>query len=856
MSAAPPMEASMVCMTVVEDGPSIAFACYDEERNEILLEAVHASDDTECVVERFLQTARPNLVLINNKIVNNPYFLEMITRPPTELPGEQQNASSQVREVTQDETEQGMRPSTQALPYRLLKSSTFDIRACRMVILQKLRITSLLRQRAREHAVGYEDPNRSERTFQRNGSEPEAFQPSSYHSLAAVVNFDSKVEVQALGALVSYLQSSNFRLSVDGTVTINRIVQAKSCMYMKISASTFSALHIFSTEHHPLIAKGPGNAKEGFSLYSLLDRTQSKGGRQLLREWMAKPLVDLKAIQERQDAVEVFLQPQLQTFTGVLLSQLRRVGAVDKILTRMQKCGTQPADFLVLTKTFAAGVAISNTLQSALLPLLEQTDDESHQFLLGISQRCHTSVLRQLEQQIVDTVDCELTAETKTEAIIRRGFHEELDEKKDQQDMLADIMAEVGYTINEKHPELELSVVFVSQIGFHVALDRPMVMSHAIEVPHDFQHIFNQDDMAYFKTREMEDLDENIGDLYGLIRDMESMIIAELEEDLLESECELRESFKALSELDCILSFANCADDHGFSRPRMVEASKNRIHIKDGRHPLQEIITERDFVPNDVRIDQEQRINVITGPNFSGKSCYLRQVGVLVYMAQIGSFIPCKEAEISIVDQICANISTVETCAVPQSSFQLDLTQMASIFLRCTSGSLVLVDEFGKGTSPASGLAVLGAALKKLSIIGCKTVCTTHFMELFSMNVIQDQSDGVKARQMEIHLPQENETEAAPLFKLIDGVASSSAGLICAKKAGLHPYITERAKAIVQNIREQKGIDPVKDALLQEFEPNENQILVLQKFLLVKDWADATDSDMRDLLQKLAHIEE
>lgn len=188
-----------------------------------------------------------------------------------------------------------------------------------------------------------------------------------------------------------------------------------------------------------------------------------------------------------------------------------------------------------------------------------------------------------------------------------------------------------------------------------------------------------------------------MGDLHCVIRDTESLIISELEEDILDCEPTLREAFSSMAELDCILSLAQCATDFNFVRPEVVSADQSCVYIQQGRHPLQEIILDGGFVPNDVVIDVNNRVNIVTGPNYSGKSCYARQVGVLVYMAHIGSFLPCKKAKISITDQIFARISTVETCAVPQSSFQLDLTQMATILRQGTQHSLVLIDEFGKG---------------------------------------------------------------------------------------------------------------------------------------------------------------
>lgn len=147
-----------------------------------------------------------------------------------------------------------------------------------------------------------------------------------------------------------------------------------------------------------------------------------------------------------------------------------------------------------------------------------------------------------------------------------------------------------------------------------------------VELPKDFTLIFSQDDEAFFKCDEMGDLDKNIGDLDGLIKDTEGIIVGELEEAILEHDSELRESFLALAELDCLLAFASCAVDLKFTRPQIEPANHNRIVIQDARHPLQEIITETEFIPNNVHIDNNDRLVVLSGPNYSGKSCYLRQV--------------------------------------------------------------------------------------------------------------------------------------------------------------------------------------------------------------------------------------
>lgn len=218
-----------------------------------------------------------------NRIVNNVPLLEMVTRQPPTLP-------------TNEQEQEGVdtpSSSNSSIPYRLLKSGTFDVRVCKTIILQKLHVLSMLKQAVLDEAatalttMGRRDvrynnschhpDNSHNRNFPRDGSSMQMlFRPSSFHYLAAIIDFDSKVLVQALGALLSYLQKTVFQLEEGNNITVDRIVKAAISSYMIISPSTFSALHIFSTEHHPLIAKGQGHSKEGFSLYSLLDRTKSE----------------------------------------------------------------------------------------------------------------------------------------------------------------------------------------------------------------------------------------------------------------------------------------------------------------------------------------------------------------------------------------------------------------------------------------------------------------------------------------------------------------------------------------------------------------------------------------------------
>lgn len=408
-----------------------------------------------------------------------------------------------------------------------------------------------------------------------------------------------------------------------------------------------------------------------------------------------------------------------------------------------------------------------------------------------------------------------------------------------------------------------LRVVFLPQVGFLLALNKRIhghnpVTNEFENLPKEFMFIFTQDNDIFFKNSDMQVLDQEIGDLDAFIKDTESLIVSKLEDEILDYEFELRSTFRGLAELDCILSLASCAADFNYIRPEVVDSKNDSeavIYISSGRHPLQEIIVDNgSFIPNDTMIDASHRLNVVTGPNYSGKSCYTRQVGVLVYMTQIGSFIPCTRAKISVVDQILARMSSVETCAVPQSSFQLDLTQMATILRRSTKHSLILIDEFGKGTAPASGIAVLTAALRKLRQIKASVICSTHLLEIFSLDLLQDNVDGTKVLRMAIHEPESDEENPIPLFKLELGVSETSAGLVCAKMAGVQDSVICRAKEIIQTVKDKKSIHPVQDVINANSVVQTKARSALRMFLSVDSWLTTSSEEIQMLQQCIASM--
>lgn len=457
-AGAAPLDSAQVCMSVVEHGPRIAFAAFQEETNRIILEECVADGyETQAIAQRVLADIRPTLLLVSNKIAGNEALLDVLTTPPpnpTEgLGADNENEENDDANAVPTAVEQ---PRT--IPYRLMKTSSFELRSCKALILQ-LRVGSLMKQSTPASGAGGRGQvqlNQPQRHFPlAPDGGGQVFKVSSFHSLASIIDFESTVQVQAVGSLLSFLQSTHFRLEEGGTMFVNDIVRAKAASrHMTLSSETLSALHIFATEHHPLVAaKGSGNSKEGCSLFSLLDRTKSRCGRQRLREWMLKPLMDVDAIAERQDGVELFMLPDIKTPVSSILNYMDRIGAVDKILSRIQKCCAKPNDFLVLAKALSSAVAIVDVLREEVLWKLQQRlgpdtsqipegmeldawqlDPQAERYLACVTkllENCHAADLQNLFEKITELIDEVATQETKC-IVIRQGQHEQLDAHKKQ----------------------------------------------------------------------------------------------------------------------------------------------------------------------------------------------------------------------------------------------------------------------------------------------------------------------------------------------------------------------------------------------------------------------------------------
>jgi DNA mismatch repair protein MSH5 len=361
-----------------------------------------------------------------------------------------------------------------------------------------------------------------------------------------------------------------------------------------------------------------------------------------------------------------------------------------------------------------------------------------------------------------------------------------------------------------------------------------------------FRFVFQQAGVHYFKHSIVEELDGSVGDIKSDIADRQRTLLIQLEDALLDAECTLQQLSTSLSTLDALISLGTLAVEQRLVAPEIVE-QPGAILIKAGRHLLQELTVDN-FVPNDTFLTAEKNVALISGPNTSGKSVYLKQVALIVYLAHIGSFVPCERARISLVDRIFTRIASTESVSAPHSAFALVLQQVSRMLRSATPRSLCLVDEFGKGTMPVDGIALLAAVVKHFADRGGAGMFVLHFTEILHDAVLTAEvMQKVSCFRMETMLHRSAEVEGTgvnegeeycertPLYVLKNGVATSSEGIPCARSAGVEDAVLRRAAQVKYLVSQRQPIPPVAACSRSLFQ-NSQHVRLLDLFLRVKDW--------------------
>jgi len=583
-----------------------------------------------------------------------------------------------------------------------------------------------------------------------------------FYSIASIDHLElNNKEIEVLGALFKYLETINFGPMKH--LSLPRVIRKSDSM--QLDASTIENLNLFRLER-----KG--------SLFEILDATITGMGKRRLRQWLLSPLTDREKIEERLDAVQTFYSDRH------LLDELREyfenVFDIERITTRLSTDKTTPRDLLSLRTSLAA------------LPLIKELISTEASFeRLSDRLELFPEELALLQRSIMD----EPSAAVGEGKVIREGFDHELDSLRDLLDHSVEKMKAIEAAEKKSTGISSLKVKFNKVFGYFLEVPK----SQTDKVPQNYTRKQTLVNSERYITEELKEFEDKILSANDKIQTLERALFLDVCSRLLNSLQRLKAVSKVLSEIDSLQSLAAVARKYNYSRPRFSDDGK--VRISNSRHPIVERFVS-DFTPNDVSLSRSENFFIVTGPNMSGKSTFIRQVALLSIMAQVGSFVPADEALLSIYDRVFTRIGARDELASGKSTFLVEMMETATILSKATEDSLVILDEVGRGTSTFDGISIAWAVSEFIyEAVGCHTIFATHFTELTELS---NMYRGIKNKTARII---ETDSGIVFLHKVIDGVANSSHGIEVAKLAGVPETVLSRAKEILKVIAKQSALD-------------------------------------------------
>ncbi|MBL8060383.1 MAG: DNA mismatch repair protein MutS [Chthonomonas sp.] len=509
-----------------------------------------------------------------------------------------------------------------------------------------------------------------------------------------------------------------------------------------------------------------------FTLLSVLDQTVTSPGARLLKRWIEQPLLDAKSISARHDAVERFVKVGLHR--ADLRDALARFSDLERLVGRCSAGLAGPRDLAAMRTTL---VALPN-LEAPLSKVNEGRIAELYNMIGD-----HSELASLLDEAVMNDPPHSM----REGGIIKPGYDAELDKLRDISRDGRKFIAELEQAERERTGIATLKVGFNNVFGYYLEVSK----LHQSKVPQDFIRKQTTANAERYITAQLKDHENAVLGASDKAQALEGELFIRLRTRISEHSATLLQTARALAELDVLSCLAEVAVSRDYRRPEIVE--DDILEIETGRHPVVEA-NAPNFVPNDSSFDGDERLMVLTGPNMSGKSTYLRQVATIVLLAQIGSFVPARKAKLGLCDRIFARIGAKDEIALGQSTFMVEMTESAFILNHATESSLVVLDEVGRGTSTFDGLAIAWAMLERLSEIGSKTMFATHYHQL---NVLADQLPGVANYRVSV---KEVGDDIVWTHKVLPGGTDRSYGIHVARKAGVPRPVLERASEILEGL--------------------------------------------------------
>ena len=575
------------------------------------------------------------------------------------------------------------------------------------------------------------------------------------------------VAESALGAVIRYL----YETGITGNIAVNQVKFYVGSQFMRLDMTAVRNLEITETMRT--------KSRKG-SLLWVLDKTCTAMGKRLMRTWVEQPLMNFNLINSRQNAVE---ELYLDTVTrGELGEALKGVRDIERLMSKVVYGTGSARELRALSGTIEAFPTVKSLLSSASSRMLKEIYNDID--LLG-------DVKALIDSAIVD----EPPALVRDGGMIREGYNSEVDSLRDIMTGGTAIIADIEAREKERTGIKNLKVKFNKVFGYYLEVTN----SFLDLVPEDYIRKQTLTGAERFITEELKALEGKLLGAKDRVIALEYELFDAVRRQVANNLERFQKTASAISRLDVLCSLANVAVENNYCRPKIND--DGTILIKSGRHPVVEKLTGTPFVSNDTYLNgSDDRCAIITGPNMAGKSTYMRQVAIIVLMAQIGSFVPAESANISLCDAIFTRVGASDDLASGQSTFMVEMNEVANILKNATNKSLLILDEIGRGTSTFDGMAIARAVLEYVADkkkLGAKALFATHYHELTEM---ENEMNGVKNYNIAV---KKRGDDIIFLRRIVPGGADQSYGIEVAKLSGIPSGVIKRAKEILKETENQ-----------------------------------------------------
>lgn len=615
----------------------------------------------------------------------------------------------------------------------------------------------------------------------------------------------SRAVVCALGAVIDYLKTVQKKDEIETPADIDYFDNEE---YMKLDMSARRNLEL---------TKSMMTGDKKHSLLWVIDKTKTAMGKRMIRNWIERPLMSVSLISKRQNAVgELFDRPEMR---DKVRSALIGISDIERLMTRIAYSTANAKELKSLQATLEKLPEIKALVSDASTVLLKEINS-------------NIDLLTDVKELIETAISDEPPFTVREGGMIKDGYNAEIDELKSIINDGASIIASIEARQREETGIPKLKVGYNRVFGYYIEVTN----SYKDMVPDTYIRKQTLTNCERYITQELKDLEGKILGAKDRVIALEYEVFCKVRNEVSAEVVRIQKTAKALAMLDTLASLAEVAVTNNYVCPHIN--NNGVIDIKDGRHPVVEALMNGGiFVPNDTSLNKDDnRCMIITGPNMAGKSTYMRQIALIVLLAQVGSFVPARSAEIGIVDAIFTRVGASDDLASGRSTFMVEMSEVAAILKNATQNSLIILDEIGRGTSTFDGMSIARAVLEfvcKKKTLGAKTLFATHYHELTAM---EGMLDGVSNYSIAV---KKRGDDITFLRRIVRGGADESFGIEVAKLAGVPDSVVKRAKVILKELesckididfKAENSVEEEEEEIQYNFSANgKNEILEILK---------------------------